>query len=167
MWHGLATMIGSPVAMMSPHMAPARYFDDLVVGQVFQCAAYQVTEDEILTFARAYDPQPMHTDPEFASRTGFGGIIASGFHTAAITMRLFVMSDASTAQGSLGVGIDRLRWRAPVRPGDLLRAIFTIETLTPSSRRPGWGTVATRAQVRNQDDVEVLDALMLALVPGR
>jgi acyl dehydratase len=167
MWHGLATMIGSPVAMMSAHMALARYFDDLVVGQVFRCAEYQVTEDEILAFARTYDPQPMHTDPQFASRTELGGLIASGFHTAAMTMRLFVMSDASTAQGSLGVGIDRLRWRAPVRPGDLLRAKFTIESLVPSSRRPGWGNVATRAQVRNQNDVEVLDALMLALVPGR
>jgi acyl dehydratase len=148
-------------------MALARYFDDFVLGQLFQCAEYQVTENEIVSFARQYDPQPMHTDPDFARRTGFGGLIASGFHTAAITMRLFVMSDASTAQGSLGLGIDRLRWRAPVRPGDLLRATFTVETLTPSSRRPGWGTVGTRAQVRNQDDVEVLDALMLALVPGR
>jgi acyl dehydratase len=148
-------------------MALARYFDDFVVGQVFQSAEYQVTEDEILTFARQYDPQPMHTDPDFARRTEFGALIASGFHTAAITMRLFAMSGASTAQGSVGVGIDRLRWRAPVRSGDLLRATFTIETLAPSSRRPGWGTVGTHAQVRNQNNVEVFDALMLALVPGR
>jgi acyl dehydratase len=148
-------------------MALARYFDDFVVGQVFQCAEYQVTEDEIVTFARQYDPQPMHIDPDFARRTQFGGLIASGFHTAAITMRLFVMSDASTAQGSLGIGIDRLRWRAPVHSGDALRANFTIETLSRSTRRPGWGTVGTRAQVRNQNDVEVFDALMLALVPGR
>jgi acyl dehydratase len=148
-------------------MALARYFDDFAVGQVFQSAEYQVTENEIVTFARQYDPQPMHTDPDFARRTQFGGLIASGFHTAAITMRLFVMSDASTAQGSLGVGIDQLRWRAPVRPGDLLRATFAVETLTPSSRRPGWGTVGTRARVHNQSDVEVCDALMLALVPGR
>jgi acyl dehydratase len=148
-------------------MTLARYFDDFVVGQVFQSAEYQVTEDEIVAFARHYDPQPMHTDPDMARRTEFGGLIASGFHTAAITMRLFVMSDASTAPGSIGVGMDRLRWRAPVRPGDQLRAIFTIETLTPSTRRPGWGTVVTHAQVRNQNDVEVLDALMSALVPGR
>jgi acyl dehydratase len=148
-------------------MALARYFDDFAVGQVFQSAEYQVTENEIVTFARQYDPQPMHTDPDFARGTQLGSLIASGFHTAAITMRLFVMSDASTAQGSLGVGIDRLRWRAPVRPGDLLRATFAIETLTPSNRRPGWGTVGTHAQVRNQSDVEVCDALMLALVPGR
>jgi acyl dehydratase len=148
-------------------MALARYFDDFVVGQVFQSAEYQVTEDEILNFARQYDPQPMHTDPEFARRTKFGGLIASGFHTAAIVMRLFATSDASTAEGSVGIGIDRLRWRAPVRSGDRLRATFTIETLAPSSRRPGWGTVGTHAQVRNQDNVEVYDALMLALVPGR
>jgi acyl dehydratase len=148
-------------------MAHARYFDDFVIGQVFPSAEYQLTESEIVTFARQYDPQPMHTDPDFARGTEFGGLIASGFHTAAITMRLFAMSDASTAQGSVGVGIDRLRWRAPVRSGDRLRAIFTIETLTPSSRRPGWGTVGTHAQVHNQNNVEVFDALMLALVPGR
>jgi acyl dehydratase len=148
-------------------MALARYFDDFVVGQVVQSAEYQVTEDEIVTFARKYDPQPMHIDPDFARRTEFGGLIASGFHTAAITMRLFVMSDASTAQGSVGVGIDRLSWRAPVRPGDRLHASFTIENLTPSTRRPGWGTVRTHAQVRNQNNVEVLEALMSALVPGR
>jgi acyl dehydratase len=148
-------------------MALARYFDEFIVGQVFQSAEYQVTENEIVTFARQYDPQPMHTDADFARRTEFGGLIASGFHTAAITMRLFVMSDASTAQGSVGVGIDRLRWRYPVHPGDRLHASFTIESLTPSTRRPGWGTVRTHAQVRNQNDVEVLEALMSALVPGR
>ena len=148
-------------------MAFARNFDDFFVGQAFPSVEYQVTEEEIVTFARQYDPQPMHIDPEFARQTQFGGLIASGFHTAAITMRLFGMSDASTAQGSVGIGIDRLRWRAPVRPGDRLRATFTVETLAPSSRRPGWGTVGTHAQVRNQNNVEVYDALMLALVPGR
>ena len=148
-------------------MALARYFDDFIVGQVFQSGEYQVTEDEIVAFARQYDPQPMHTDADFARRTEFGGLIASGFHTAAITMRLFVMSDASTAQGSVGVGVDQLRWRFPVRPGDRLHASFTIESLTPSTRRPGWGTVRTHARVRNQNDVEVLEALMSALVPRR
>jgi len=148
-------------------MALARYFDDFVVGQIFQSAEYQVTEDEIVAFARQYDPQPMHTDPDFARRTEFGSLIASGFHTAAVTMRLFVMSDASTAQGSVGVGVDQLRWRFPVRPGDRLHASFSIENLTPSTRRPGWGTVRTHVQVRNQNDVEVLEAHMSALVPGR
>jgi acyl dehydratase len=148
-------------------MTLAQYFDDLVVGLAFQSGEYQLTEDEIVAFSRQYDPQPMHTDADFARQTEFGGLIASGFHTAAITMRLFVMSDASTAPGSLGVGIDRLRWRAPVRSGDRLRAIFTIETLTPSTKRPRWGTVGTHAQVRNQNNVEVFDALMKALVPSR
>jgi acyl dehydratase len=148
-------------------MAYEQYFEDFAVGQVFQSAEYQVTESEIIEFARRFDPQPIHIDPEFARRTEFGGLIASGFHTAAIVMRLFGMSDAATAQGSVGIGIDRLRWRAPVRPGDRLRATFTITTLTPSSRRPGWGTVGKHTQVHNQDNVEVFDALMLALVPGR
>lgn len=148
-------------------MALGHYFDDFVVGQIYQSGEYQVTEDEIIAFARQYDPQPTHTDPDLARRTEFGGLIASGLHTLAVTMRLFVMSDGSTVQGSVGVGIDRLRWRSPVRPGDRLHASFTIESLTPSTRRPGWGTVRTHAQVRNQNDVEVLEALMSALVPGR
>ncbi len=148
-------------------MSLARYFDDFVVGQIYQSGEYQVTEDEIVAFARQFDPQPIHTDPDVARRTEFGGLIASGFHTAAMTMRLFVMSDASTAQGSVGIGVDRLRWRAPVRAGDRLRASFTIESLAPSTRRRGWGTVRMLAQVRNQTDVEVLEALMSSLVPGK
>jgi acyl dehydratase len=148
-------------------MALARYFDDFTVGQIYQSGEYQVTEEEIIAFARQYDPQPIHIDREIALRTEFGGLIASGFHTAAITMRLFAMSDASAVQGSVGVGVDRLRWRYPVRPGDRLHASFTIENLAPSTRRPGWGTVRTQAQVRNQNDVDVLEALMVALVPGR
>ena len=86
-------------------MSLARYFDDFVVGQIYQSGEYQVTEDEIVAFARQFDPQPIHTDPDVARRTEFGGLIASGFHTAAMTMRLFVMSDASTAQGSVGIGV--------------------------------------------------------------
>jgi acyl dehydratase len=148
-------------------MSLARCFDDFVIGQIYQSGEYEVGEDEIVAFARQYDPQPIHLDPDIARRTQFGGLIASGFHTAAITMRLFVLSDASMVQGAVGVGLDRLRWRRPVRAGDRLHASFTVETLTPSTRRPGWGTVATHAQVRNQDEVEVLEALMSALVPGR
>jgi len=148
-------------------MALARYFDDLVVGQTYQSGEYQVTEEEIVAFARQYDPQPIHLDPDIARRTEFGGVIASGFHTAAVTMRLFVMSDASTVLGSVGIGVDRLRWRSRVRASYRLQASFTIENLTPSTRRPGWGTVRTQAQLRNQDEVEVLDALMSALVPRR
>jgi acyl dehydratase len=148
-------------------MALGRYFDDFVVGQIYRSGEYHITEDEIIAFARQYDPQPIHIDPELARHTEFGGLIASGFHTAAITMRLFVLSDASAVQGSIGIGFDRLRWRYPVRPGDQLHASFTIEQLAASTRRPGWGTVRTHTQVRNQNDVEVLEALMSALVPAR
>lgn len=148
-------------------MSLARYFDDFAVGQVYQTGEYQLTEDEIVAFARQYDPQPIHIDPEVARRTEFGGLIASGFHTAAVTMRLYVLSDASTAPGSVGLGVDRLRWPAPVRAGDRLHASFTIESLTPSTRRRGWGTVRMHARVRNQNEVEVFEALMSALVPGR
>src|ERR1700733_2562516 len=147
-------------------MALARYFADFVVGHIYQSGEYQLTEEEIVAFARQYDPQPIHIDPDIARGTEFG-LIASGFHTAAVTMRLFVMSDASAVLGSVGIGVDRLRWRSPVRAGDRLHASVTIDNLTPSTRRPGWGKVRTLAQVRNQNEVEVLEALMLALVPGR
>jgi acyl dehydratase len=148
-------------------MALARYFEDFSVGQIYQSGEYQISQEEVIAFARQYDPQPIHIDRDIALRTEFGGLIASGFHTAAVTMRLFAMSDASAVQGSVGVGVDRLRWRFPVRPGDRLHASFTIDSLTPSTRRPGWGSVRTQAQVHNQNDVEVLEALMVALVPGR
>ncbi|MFC7139443.1 MaoC family dehydratase [Halosimplex aquaticum] len=97
-----------------------QYFEDLSVGETADFGSYQVTDEEITTFAEQYDPQPFHTDPEAAADTPFGGLVASGWHTAAMTMRLLVdnhLADGAT-RGALGV--DDLRWRRPVRPGDEL-----------------------------------------------
>jgi acyl dehydratase len=148
-------------------MALSRYFDDFVIGQIYQSREYQLTEKRS-SHSRAGTIRTRYTPTEdMAQHTEFGALIATGFHTAVVTMRLFVMSDASTVQGSVGVGGDRLRWLYPVRAGNRLAASVTIKSLTPSTRRPGWGTVCTHAQVRNQNDVEVLEVLMSALVPGR
>ncbi|WP_415380872.1 MaoC family dehydratase [Halosimplex sp. TS25] len=97
-----------------------QYFEDLAVGETAEFGSYEVTAEEITTFAERYDPQPFHTDPEAAADSPFGGLVASGWHTAAMTMRLLVdnhLADGAT-RGALGV--DELRWRRPVRPGDEL-----------------------------------------------
>ena len=115
-----------------------------------------VTEDEIVAFARQFDPQPFHVDPEAAKDSVFGGLIASGWHTGAMWMRLYVdsMLGSAAAQGS--PGIEELRWLAPVRPGDTLRGRLTVLETTPSERRPDRGTVRIRGEMVNQDGVTVL-----------
>lgn len=128
----------------------ARYFEDYPPGAVFTAGAMAVSEAEIIDFARKYDPQAMHTDPEAASRGQFGGLIASGWHTAAIFMRLLVDSLLSSTASMGSPGIDELRWLQPVRPGDTLRARFTVVEATPSTRRPDRGTVRSTCEMINQ-----------------
>src|SRR5438045_9795734 len=99
----------------------ARYFEDYRPGTVIKSGTLRVSEADILEFARRYDPQAMHTDPEAAARGYFGGLIASGWHTAALMMRLFAEHFLSPASSLASPGIDELRWLQPVRPGDVLR----------------------------------------------
>jgi acyl dehydratase len=115
-----------------------------------------VSEEDILSFARQFDPQPFHVDPEAAKESVFGELIASGWHTGAMWMRLYVdaMLGGPTSQGS--PGIEELRWLAPVRPGDTLHGRLTVLDATPSSRRPDRGTVRIRGEMMNQDGVTVL-----------
>jgi acyl dehydratase len=131
-------------------------FDDFEPGQVLELGSVAVTEDEIIEFARQFDPQPFHVDPEAAAESVFGGLIASGWHTGAMWMRLYVdsMLGAASAQGS--PGIEELRWLAPVRPGDTLHGRLTVLETTPSERRPDRGTVRIRGEMINQDGVTVL-----------
>ena len=115
-----------------------RYFEDYPPGAVFEGGAIAVTEAEILEFARKYDPQAMHTDPEAAARGYFGGLIASGWHTAAMMMRLFAAHFLSPASSLASPGIDELRWVRPVRPGDVLRVRVTVtEARRSRSKRRG------------------------------
>jgi acyl dehydratase len=135
---------------------PARYFEDFEPGEVLELGSVTVTEDEIVEFARRFDPQPFHVDPAAAAESVFGGLIASGWHTGAMWMRLYVdaMLGSTAAQGS--PGIEELRWLAPVRPGDTLHGRLTVLETTPSGRRPDRGTVRIRGEMVNQDGVTVL-----------
>jgi acyl dehydratase len=134
---------------------PDLYFEDFEPGQVYELGTRAVTESEIVAFAREWDPQPFHTDPVAAKESVFGGLIASGWQTGAMWMRMYV--DAmlgSAARGS--PGIEELRWLAPVRPGDTLSGRLTVLETTPSATRADRGTIRIRAEMVNQDGVTVM-----------
>ncbi|MGO8917648.1 MAG: MaoC family dehydratase [Stellaceae bacterium] len=128
-----------------------RYFEDFRVGEVLALGSRQVSEAEIIAFAREFDPQPFHTDPERARSSAFGGLVASGWHTAALFMRLIVDGFVSTIAESMGSpGIDKLEWLKPVRPGDTLTGRLTILEVIPSKSRPDRGTIKSLGEVLNQ-----------------
>jgi acyl dehydratase len=131
-----------------------RYFEDLAVGQKFASPRLSIDADAITAFAAAFDPQPFHLDEEAARRTMFAGIAASGWHTAALTMRLCVASDFRPAGGIVGIG-GELNWLKPVRPGDMLRALVEVIETRPSRSRPGQGIVKVRITTLNQHDEPV------------
>jgi len=135
---------------------PDLYFEDLEPGRVHELGSVVVTRDAILDFGRRWDPQSFHVDPEAAKDSVFGGLIASGWHTCAMWMRLYVDSllDGAASMGS--PGIEELRWLAPVRPGDTLHGRLTVLEATPSERRPDRGTARIRGEMVNQDGVTVL-----------
>jgi acyl dehydratase len=132
------------------------YFEDLEPGQVVDLGSRSVSEEEIVAFARQFDPQPFHVDPEAAKDSVFGGLIASGWHTGALWMRLYVDSLLEGAASMGSPGIEELRWLAPVRPGDTLSGRLTVLETTPSERRPDRGTVRIRGEMVNQDGVTVM-----------
>jgi acyl dehydratase len=129
-----------------------RYLEDFRAGEVIELGSHTVGEEEILEFARRYDPQPFHVDPERAAGSIYGGLIASGWQTCAIYMRLVVdgLLGESASMGS--PGLDSLRWLLPVRPGDTLRARYTVLEVTPSRSRPDRGVVRFRGEMINQQD---------------
>src|SRR6185437_8077506 len=116
-----------------------RYFDDFRLGEKIDLGRYPVTEAEILAFARQYDPQRMHTDRDFAARTSFGGLIASGWHSCAMFMRLQVDGMLKESSALASPGVDGIRWLRPVRAGDVLRAEAEVIDIVPSRRRPDRG----------------------------
>jgi acyl dehydratase len=127
-----------------------RYFEDYVPGTVCEFGEVRVSEAEIIDFARRFDPQGMHVDPQAAARGPFGGLIASGWHTAAMMMRL-VVDNFLPQKASLGSpGIDELRWLRPVRPGDVLRVRVSVLEATRSRSKPDRGVVRTLMEVLNQ-----------------
>ena len=128
-----------------------RYFEDYLPGAVFEYGDISVTEGEIIEFARRYDPQYIHIDGAAAARGPFGGLIASGWHTAVLMMRVLVDRFLPRAASLGSPGIDELRWLKPVRPGDALRVRVTVLDATPSRSRPDRGVVRTLVEVLNQD----------------
>jgi len=145
-----------------------QYFEDLEIGTVSRFGRYEVTREEVMEFAGKFDPQPFHLSDEAAAKTHFGKIAASGWHTAAMAMRMIVDNFAVTEQAGLGgIGIDELRWLKPVYPGDVLSLETEVLEKTPSRSRPEMGSFRTRTTVFNQKDEPVLRYTTIALVATR
>ena len=138
---------------------PDLSFEDFEPGQVYELGSKVVTEDEIVAFAQQFDPQPFHLDPEAAKDSVFGGLIASGWHTGAMWMRLYVDSLLGGASGQGSSGIEELRWLAPVRPGDTLSGRLTVLEVTASESHPDRVSVRIRGEMVNQDGVTVMSMI--------
>jgi acyl dehydratase len=144
------------------------YLDDITVGMKRSFGRYEVTREEVLDFARKYDPQPFHLSDEAAAATHFKRLAASGWHTCAMTMSMFVEEMKAHPQASLGAaGIDELRWLKPVYPGDILRCETEVLEVRPSQSRPEMGSVRSQMRTFNQDDVAVLSFISLGLLARR
>lgn len=142
-----------------------RYFEDYHPGDVFEFGDELITEDEIIAFAKRYDPQFFHTDPQAAASTPYGGLIASGWMTAGTMMRMMVEHYVPGRAGLGSPGVDKLRWPNPVRPGDRLRVRVTVTEARRSQSKPDRGIVSADTVVLNQDGQPVMtvDSVMLML----
>jgi acyl dehydratase len=144
------------------------YLEDLETGQVFRGSTrIRVTVEDIIRFAREYDPQPFHLDDKAAKESIFGGLAASGWHTAAMTMRMLVDGDCRIAGGLIGLGFEELRWPRPVRPGDELRVQSEILEKRESKSRQDQGLVKLRNSTFNQHDEPVQVSIGTLIVPRR
>jgi len=141
------------------------YLDDLSVGDRFASAAHALDAQQIKAFANQFDPQPFHLSDDAARGTIFGGLAASGWHTAAITMRLLVTSGMPLAEGIIGAG-GEISWPKPTRPGDVLHVESEVIEITPSRSRPDRGIVTVRNETRNQSG-DVVQLLIAKLVVSR
>jgi acyl dehydratase len=135
---------------------PSIHFEDFTPGTVFELGEVTVTEAEIIEFATKFDPQPFHVDPEAAKDSSFGGLIASGWHTGSLWMRLYADALLQDADSRGSPGMEEVRWRAPVRPGDTLTATTTVVDAQPSGTDPTRGTVFTESAMTNQNGVVVM-----------
>ncbi len=142
---------------------PPAFLEDLSVGQRFASSSYELKAEEIKAFAGQFDPQPFHTDEAAARDTFFGGLAASGWHVAAVTMRLLVGDGAFLVDGLIGAG-GEIAWPRPTRPGDILKVESEVIEINPSRSRPDRGMVTVRSETRNQrgEIVQVLTAKLVA-----
>jgi len=145
---------------------PTAYLDDLRPGQQFESGRHQITEADIIAFASEFDPQPFHLDPVAAGGSFFGTLVASGWHTAAVTMRLLVTGDMQIAGGVVGGGAE-LTWPQPTRPGDTLQVFSEVIAVRPSRSRPDRGIVTLRSETRNQHGEPVQVLVSQLIVPRK
>ncbi|MES2612130.1 MAG: MaoC family dehydratase [Pseudomonadota bacterium] len=138
-------------------------FAEFHAGQVLTAGPYVVTEDEVLGFAKSYDPQWFHTDPAAAQEGRFGGLIASGWHTCAIAMRLVADKALHGSESFASPGIEYIRWPHPVRPGDQLVLTATVQEVRRSDSKPGLGILRWRWELVNQNSAAVLDLVATSL----
>jgi acyl dehydratase len=158
---GQARIVNDQAAISKP-----RYFEDYTLGAVFEFGSIPVTEAEIIAFARQFDPQSMHTDPAAAAKGPMGGLIASGWHTVALMMRMYA-DHFLPDNGLPAPGVDEVRWPRPVRPGDTLRMRVTILEARVSRSKPNRGIIRPLAEVLNQNNEVVLSVRPINLVRRR
>ncbi|UOR08113.1 MaoC family dehydratase [Qipengyuania flava] len=145
-----------------------QFYEDIAVGQKSAFGHYEVTREEVIDFAQKYDPQPFHLDDEAAAKTHFGRISASGWHTCAMTMSMLVANLTANKQAGLGSpGVDELRWKKPVYPGDTLRCETEVIEKRRSASRPEMGVYRSRVRVLNQDNLPVMTFISNGLIRTR
>lgn len=144
-----------------------RFLEDFEIGERWVSPPTPITEAEIVAYALANDPQPMHTDPVAARGGPFGGLVASGWQIAALSMRVFIQSGGYGKTPVVGLGIEELRWKKPVRPGDVLTVEREVVEIKRSESQPDRGTIRTRVDVRNQAGDVVMSLFTLGRVPAR
>jgi acyl dehydratase len=144
-----------------------RYFEDYVEGDVHRFGSIAVEADEVVAFAKRFEPQSVHVEPDAARQTPFGGLIASGWHTAGLTMRLYVEHYLTHVASLASPGLDELRWLKPVRPGDTLSVRVTVTKATPSRSKPDRGAVTSLVEVFNQADEVVMTFRCVNIIARR
>jgi acyl dehydratase len=144
-----------------------RYLADFRTGDTYLSPRVTITDEDIVRFAREFDPQPFHVDPLAAKNSFFGTLVASGWHTAALTMRLLVACGADPAWGYIGASIEEMRWPRPVLPGDSLFVRFEVLDVTASRSKPDRGFVRARVETLRADDEPVQHTVINMLVPVR
>lgn len=149
-----------------PPTAPM-YLEDFSIGQTFRSGSATVDPDRLRAFAAEFDPQPFHMDEAAARDSLFGRLVASGWHTAAITMRLLVDGEMKVAGGSIGAGVEEMKWPRPVYPGDVLRVESEVLEVRPSRSNPERGIVRMRSTTLNQHDEPVMIQTAALIVPRR
>lgn len=152
---------------MTDSESDPRYLEDIEVGATIDCGEVTVSADEIVEFAEEFDPLEFHTDPEAAEESRYGGLIASGYHTLSLSVRLLVEEVRSERAVVAGIGLDDVRWREPVRPGDTLSVETTVLETRPRESDSTTGVVVERISVTNQSETEVLSLKNRELVERR